>query len=285
MTTETSIILTDFEKYKENYTFRNRAGLAPQTRLLAFCMDATGIKKLASREDMHELIVRMAILFKPMRMTETFFIKEYFFHFTVLGRNTFFILDDLQKHIGMELIDTQTEQLTRGEWLQEIGGIRWDRNVKEAMTTFIVLSRITWRMLSDDEDRQGYKWYYPRPGKLTMELNNARILADTITAEIDEIHFKKYQEHINNKTGINENRNEKTKIELPIIYGARRPANEIKNKPKNRPSSNTRDEEVPGFTIKEMKPNKKSEDGFIPWPFPKGSARRREYHRIDPSWN
>jgi len=285
MTNETTVIITDYEKYKENYTYRNRTGLAPQTRILAFCMDAAGIKKLATREDMHELIVRMAILFKPMRMTETFFRRKYFFHFTVMGRNTFFITDDLQKHIGMELTDPQTEQLTRDEWLQKKGEIRWNKNIQEAMTIFIVLSRITWQMLSDDEDRQGYKWYYHRPDKLTMELNNALILADTITPEIDEIYFEKYRELKNNKTGINGSRNEQTKTELPIKYMGRKPTNETKNNTNERPSDKTRNDELPKFIIEDMTPDKKKKVDYIPWPFAEGWARRKECHRIDPSWN
>lgn len=283
MTNEATIILTDYEKYKENYSFRNRTGLAPQTRAIAFCMGAAGIKKLNTREDMHELILRMAILFKPMKMTETFFLKEYFFHFSVLGRNTFLIADDLQKHIGTELNDPQTEKLTRDEWLKKLGEIRWNRNVMEAMMHFINLSRVTWRMLTDAEDRPGYKWYYPRPGKLKMELNNASILADTIISKIDEMHFENYRECNNNSTAINETGNQSAKIELPLIRD-RQPASETQDKKEEKPPAYIR-EELPKFIIEEMTPDKRKKAGYVAWPFAEGTARGWEYYGIDPRLN
>ena len=286
MTNETRIILPDFEKYKENYSFRNRTGLAPQTRAIAFCMDAAGIKKLATREDMHELIVRMVFLFKPMRIVETYLLKGYFFYFNLPGRKTFFIPEDLQKHIGMELIGPQTKQLTRNEWIKKQSKIRCTKGVKEAIKHFVLLSRITWILTDDnDEDCQGFKWYYPWTGKLKEELNIARILADKIATQIDEIHFEQYRELNNKAAGIDGIRNEQIETELPLIYGDRKQTNEIENKAEERPLAKTENERLPKFIIEEMTPDNQKKAGYIPWPFPKGSARRREYHRIDPSWN
>lgn len=280
MTTETRIIITDYEKYKEIYTNRNRAGLAPQTLALAFCMDAAGIEKLATREDMNELIVRMAILFKPMRITETILIKKYIFYLKIPGRNLFLIPEDLQNHIGMQLTGTQTEKITRDEWLQKHGGIRWSMNVKEAMMNFTILSWITWRMLTNDEDRQGFKWYYPRPGKLAMELNNARILADTITNEIDEKHFEHYRELTSNESETNGGSDKTIKTELPIQNRTRKQTNETRNNTEERPSAKTRNEELPGYITKFM-----IKGDSIPWPFAEGTTRQRENYKTDPQWN
>lgn len=284
MTNETRIILNNYEKYKENYSFRNRTGLAPQTRAIAFCMDAAGIKKLTTREDIHELIVRMVFLFKPLRIVETFLLKGYFIHFKVPGRNTFFIPADLQKHIGMELIDPQIKQLTRDEWIQKQDRIRCNKDVKEAMKHFVILSRVTW-ILKDDGNCQGYKWYYPWSGKLKEELNIARILADKITTEIDEIHFEQYRELISNATGINEIRNEPIETELPLIYGDRRQTNETKNKNKERPLTKTMNEELSGFKINNLNYHQNFKINYIPWPFSESTERQMKIDKTNPNSN
>jgi hypothetical protein len=280
MTNETRIIISDYEKYKEVYTNRNRAGLAPQTLSLAFCMDAAGIEKLETREDIHELIVRMAILFKPMRIAETILIRKYIFYLKIPGRNVFLIPEDLQNHIGMQLTGRQTEQHTRDEWLQKHGGIRWNMNIKDAMMNFIILSWITWRKLTNDEDRQGFKWYYPRPDKLTMELNNARILADTITTEIDEKHFEQYRELTSNESETNEVPDKPIKTELPIQKRFRKNTNETNNKSAEGPIAKTRNEEQPGYINKFM-----IKGDSIPWPFAEGTTRQRENNKTDPQLN
>jgi hypothetical protein len=280
MKNETRIILTDYERYKEIYNNRNKAGLAPQTLALAFCMDAAGIEKLETREDIHELIVRMGILFKPMRIAETILIRKYIFYLKLAGRNVFLIPEDLQNHIGMQLTDTKAEKLTRDEWLQKHGGIRWNMNIKDAMMNFTILSWITWRMLTDDEDRQGFKWYYPRPGKLTMELNNARILADTITAEIDEKHFVHYRELTSNTSETKGGPVKPIKTELPIQYWSRKQTKETKKKPDERPTAKARNENQPAYITKVM-----IKGDSIPWPFAEGTARQRENNKTDPQWN
>lgn len=255
MTNETRIILTDYEKYKEIYTNRNRAGLAPQTLALAFCMNAAGIEKLETREDIHELIVRMGILFKPMKIAETILIRKYIFYLKLPGRNVFLIPEDLQNHIGMQLTDTQAEKLTRDEWLQKQGAIRLSMNIKDAMMTFIIMSRVTWRILTNDEDRPGYKWYYPRPDKLTMELNNGRILADSITNEIDEKQFEQYRELTSNESKVNGGADKPIKTELPIQSRFRKQTKETDNKTAERPGVKTENEQLSGFKITDMNLN------------------------------
>jgi hypothetical protein len=286
MTNETRIILPDFEKYKENYNCRNRTGLAPQTRALAFCMDAAGIKKLATREDMHELIVRMVFIFKPMRIVETYLLKGYFFYFKLPGRKTFFIPDDLQKHIGMELTGPLTKQLTRNEWITKQSRIRCNKDVKEAMKHFVLLSRITWILTDDnDEDCQGFKWYYPWTGKLKEELNIARILADKITTEIDEIHFEQYRELNNNATGINGIPNEMLETELPLIYGDRKQSDETKNKTEERLLSKKRNEGMSGFNINDTNCHQTFTINYIPWPFSESTERQMKNNKTDPHSN
>ena len=280
MTNETRIILNDYEKYKEIYTNRNRAGLAPQTLALAFCMNAAGIEKLETREDIHELIVRMGILFKPMKIAETILIRKYIFYLKLPGRNVFLIPEDLKNHIGMQLTNTHTEQLTHEEWLQKQGAIRLSMNIKDAMMTFIIMSQVTWRIMTNDEDRQGIKWYYPRPGKLTMELNNARILADTITEEIDEKHFEHYREFTNNESETNGEPDKPIKTELPIQNSVRKNTNETNNKTAESPTAKKRNEKLPGYITKFM-----IKGNSIPWPFAEGTILQRENNKTDPQWN
>lgn len=285
MTTETRIILPDYDKYKENYSNRDRTGLAPQTRALAFCMDAAGIKKLITRDDLEELIIRMVFLFKPIRIIETFLLKGYFFHLKVPGRKTFFIPDDLQKHIGMELADPQTVQLSREEWLQKQCEIRWSMNVNEAMMDFTILSRVTWRMLTNDEDRQGFTWYYLWKGKLKEELNIAGILADTIINEIEEKLISKFREQDNNPTETNGSRKEKKKIELPLLYSDRRPIIETKNKTEERPLSKTRNKGLFGFNTDDQNCHQKFRISYIPWPFSESTERQMKNNKTDPHSN
>ena len=284
MTKETKIILINFDQYKTKYIMRNRADLAPQTMALAFCMDATGMEKLTTREEMHELIFRTALLLRQMGIMESFFINRYFFRFDVEGSEIRFGKDDLLNHIGMQLTGPQTRQLTRDEWMQKQGITRWNMNVKNAMMLFINITSLP-RMLTNDEDRQGYIWYYLKPDKLTRELNNAGILADTLSIKIDEKHFERYKELNNNASETNGSPNKSIKTELPIKGKVRKQTNEKKNNTEERPSAKTRNEELPRFIIQDMKRNQKPEAGNIPWPFAKGTRGRRESERIDPSWN
>lgn len=193
MINESKIRIDKYSHYPELYDYRNDSGLAPQTLALAFLLDAAGMSKLFTREDMHEFIMRIAILFWEEDVIGSFFRNEYLMKFQYHGREICIMPDDFRKHIGMQFIGFPQEPQKRSQWLFILKIGRRDYELPVAFKRFINQSEI--RLENNRNCGQQFDWFKIRLRDFYFELNNARILADNITKEIDEIYFTHFQEN------------------------------------------------------------------------------------------
>jgi hypothetical protein len=150
------------------------------------------MSKLFTREDMHEFIMRIAILCWEEDVTGSFFMNEYLLKFQYHGREICIMPDDFRKHIGMQFIGFPQEPEKRSQWLFVLKiGCR-DYELPVAFKRFINQSEN--QPENNRNCGQQFNWFKIRLRDFNFELNNARILADNITRDIDEKYFTQFQE-------------------------------------------------------------------------------------------
>jgi len=278
MIKETKIQINNYSHYKEMYPYRNSHGIAPQTMAVAFFMYAAGMKKLSSRNEMKELLLRTILIFNKLNLYENFLAKDYLMRFSYKGRKIQVTAEDFVNHTGMQLADLKNETPTRDEWIQKTG-IERRKLKQEAALWFFTKSSILPDVIQDETP--GYTWLSMSTGESKNEIQNAEILADCIIKDMSEIRSDSNKDTYNEKSCDGKLKDKNIQSEPPFFFDCWRRSEPRKINDTNRmgPSGETVD--VTSNKNEEIK----QKVVYIPWPFPKGSERRREYCRIDPSWN
>ncbi len=118
-------------KYIENYRHKydlSDDDIAPQTYAMYWCMMATNMNRLFTRQEIHEFLVRLAITLDTLDVVESWFAYDKLVPFKM--GETYYALkvEDIYAHMGFEAVDFYTNQLPRDIFLRKIAN-----NIKTAM--------------------------------------------------------------------------------------------------------------------------------------------------------
>lgn len=277
MIKETKIQINNYSNYKKLYSFRNSKGAAPQTMVLAFCMYAAGIKKISTSDEMKELILRTILIFRETNIYENFLSNDYLIRFDYKGRDIRLVPDDFRNHAGMQLVDFKNETPSLDEWMKKTGKER--RKLKQKAALWLFTRSAILPDKAQDED-QGYTWLDISPSEEYNEILNAGILADCIINDIGQKEFEASQDQ-NIEKPSKDKKDKKVTNEPPFFFDCWRRSYPIEILELDRKSPMAETDDLPSI----INQTQVIKDVYIPWPFQEGTARQRECHRIDPSWN
>lgn len=167
------------------YNFENKyenivEGIAPQTAGMAWCMFATGIHRIFSKEILHEFLFRLAITMDSIKLVENWFAWDKFLTFTI-GDMPFSLTEqDVFNHYGMQVSDLTTDMKPRSDyykkfysWLgtmQFFGSLSGDFQVIKPEKSYDENGEVKLKFLSSK-----------KPPVITPELEKkARIFADDV---------------------------------------------------------------------------------------------------------
>jgi len=111
-------------KYIDNYTLKynlNEGEIAPQTYGIYWCMNATGINRIFSKELLHEFLFRLAITLDSMQLVENWFGWDRFLNFTVDDNHYSLNIEDVFQHFGFEAVDASKDMYPRKKYYTSIG--------------------------------------------------------------------------------------------------------------------------------------------------------------------
>jgi len=118
-------------KYIENYSHKydlSDDDIAPQTYAIYWCMMATNMNRLFTRQDMHELLVRLAITLDTLDIVENWFAYDKLLPFK-MGESYYSLkVEDIYAHMGFEAVDSYKNKLPRDIFFKNIAS-----NIKTAM--------------------------------------------------------------------------------------------------------------------------------------------------------
>jgi hypothetical protein len=115
-----SINLAPNHFFSTYYPQRDAEGFTPQTRVLFFCMIATGMERIFSAKDCHEFLFRLAIILSEADVIDNFFRDSYLFDFAS-DENYFRITpDDVLAHTGLHTTEYPDEAMPRDEWHEKM---------------------------------------------------------------------------------------------------------------------------------------------------------------------
>lgn len=111
-------------KYIENYPVKynvNEEEIAPQTYGIYWCMIATGMHRLFSKEHLHEFLFRLAITMESLQLVENWVGWDKFLTFTYKNKYYSLTPGDVFLHMGFEALDTYKDSIPRDDYLSKIG--------------------------------------------------------------------------------------------------------------------------------------------------------------------
>ena len=92
----------------------------PSTYAMIWCMMATGISRIFTKEDMKEFMFRLPLALHSIDLVETWLIKDRLMHYKHKENEYVLTLDDVMMHFGMEASDHYENFSDRETYLQEI---------------------------------------------------------------------------------------------------------------------------------------------------------------------
>jgi len=97
----------------------------PSTRAIAWCMARTETARLFSKDDMHEFLFRLPILFHLRGLVEDWLMEGTLFNYWFRGREYTLTIDDLAMHYGLEAYDHYLNVTPRDRYLNRA---KWSMN-------------------------------------------------------------------------------------------------------------------------------------------------------------
>ena len=92
----------------------------PSTYGMLWCMMATGISRIFTKEDMKEFLFRLPVALHSMDLVETWLIKERLMHYKHKENEHVLTLEDVIMHFGIEAYDHYKNHSDRETYLQQI---------------------------------------------------------------------------------------------------------------------------------------------------------------------
>lgn len=91
-----------------------------KTVFLAFCMHAAAVHRLFCKEDVAELLYRLAILFQHEKIISRFFTDDSLIAYNDRGAKDVLCLNDIKENLGLELSDYHGNVEEREQWINKI---------------------------------------------------------------------------------------------------------------------------------------------------------------------
>jgi len=160
---------------EENYSI--------SSNIVGLSMMGTGVYKLFTREDFHDLFFRMAILYRSEGIVEHFFQDHYLFEVTKNNhRETVFPLNIVRFLGAFKEFSTTNEPFE--SWLADL---------VDRLKGCVISSKLNGLSLFSGITGKNNLYYTSQPSE--PEIRNARIFADRIVSEIPESVFKKWEKN------------------------------------------------------------------------------------------
>lgn len=180
-----SIFNTEFIHDFENKYDNIEEGIAPQTVGMTWCMFATGIHRIFSKEILHEFLFRLAITMDSIKLVENWFAWDKFLTFTI-GDMPFSLTEqDVFNHYGMQILDSTNDMIPRSDYYKRIYELL-------GSTQFIGFLSGNFQVIkpektyNEDGDAEFTFDISKKPPIITPELENkARIFADNVLKNAD----------------------------------------------------------------------------------------------------
>ena len=94
--------------------------ILPQTYGVHWCMLATHVNRLFTKEDMHEFLLRLGIVLNGRRIMENWFSSWKLFDFELEGMRYALTVQDLINHYGLEAVDSVDNFRPRDHFLKNL---------------------------------------------------------------------------------------------------------------------------------------------------------------------
>jgi len=194
MDAETRIIFPMSNHYKRFYNLKDFAQHALETSVLGYLMEATGISKLFSREDIYEFVFRLTLSYQYLQVEEMFFENECLITFRKEGRLHYLTTNDLANHIGLQITEFPAEPQNREEWLPYRCAMRENTTLPStSLVDFIDPEGIA--VLEYTSYSRYEIWLTREDDPDAKEIKNASIIAGCVTADIPEYLFERFRQN------------------------------------------------------------------------------------------
>lgn len=154
----------------------------PQTYAMYWVMTATGINRLFSKDDVYELLVRLAIVLKTIGFTGNWINGKKLFGFTFDEELYDLTIDDVFKHFGMDVVDEIKNMNTREQFFAYM-------NKAARIEGLIEIMGNSFRLVGDNSDDRLIKDL--QTGKAIEVIKEAEKNADFLVRQASENAFKK----------------------------------------------------------------------------------------------
>jgi len=114
-----------FTKGLPLYQFQENGEPLPSSFAMTWCMTATAIHRIFTKEDMKEFLFRMAITLHSMDPLENWLVKDRLMNYTVKGKEYVLNLNDIIMHFGFEIFDAYDNRSSREKYQKIVlGGMK-----------------------------------------------------------------------------------------------------------------------------------------------------------------
>lgn len=175
-----------------NYTYlKNRdywfqeEGFKKEMSALLFLMNYAGVYRVFTKEDVFELMTRVALVIKGQPVFEHVFLEQKIFKFDIDGLPCEFDINDLKQLVGFEYVDVKTNFCPRERWISKRPQF-WNnaKSLSEIMETEINVHG------TESQDVINYSYPDHTLKNFTdKEISDAEILAEEVIKEIGEEPF------------------------------------------------------------------------------------------------
>ena len=102
------------------YHFQEKGESLPASYAMAWCMTATSVYRIFTKDDMREFLFRLAITLHSMDLLEIWLMKDRLMTYTVNDEEYVFTLNDIIMHFGLELFDAYINLSSREQYLDNV---------------------------------------------------------------------------------------------------------------------------------------------------------------------
>ena len=149
--------------YPYEYWEREKEVL-PSAYAIYWCMTATGMYRIFSREDMKEFLFRLAIVLNSKRILETWLAEEELLRFSLRDKAYVLLAEDIALHFGIEIIDAVENCCQREQFLQKVSDFIWNATFSGLFAELLVIEAV---VTGENEKKISVKEHTP---EITPEL-------------------------------------------------------------------------------------------------------------------
>lgn len=199
------------------YREKDSDGITPQTRAIFFCMIATGMERIFTHNDCHELVFRLAVIFRQLDVIDNFFKDGFLFTFNHQDQSFRITPSDLVAHIGLHTTDYPDEATPLDQWYGNLQK-HWERAIWSSILCGGInpLAHFVFEIKSENQINVKMKTLNVKPTR--EHIRNASILGENVMKEIPEEPFMQFREKEKEKLDQMGDFIAFTKSPLPLQY-------------------------------------------------------------------